>query len=127
MQEFKTAAGRVAFNEGKDIVFTVDDREMTAHPPTTGQLALFMRTDGVRATSSLLGFLSDVLEPIDWRWCEARLHGGVDVGVFAEIATWLIGEWAGRPTLPASDSSDTPSDTGDTSTAKRPAKAAASS
>lgn len=127
MQEFKTAVGRVAFNEGKNIEFTVDDRVMTAHPPTTGQLALFMRTDGVRATSALLGFLSDVLEPIDWRWCEARLHGGVDVAVFAEIATWLIGEWAGRPMLPASDSSSTASDTGASSTEKPRAKAAASS
>ena len=127
MQEFKTAAGRVAFNEGKDITFTVDDREMTAHPPTTGQLALFMRTDGVRAVPSLLGFLSDVLEPIDWRWCEARLHQGIDVGVFAEIATWLIGEWSGRPTMPASDSSPTPSDTGRKSTGKQLATAEATS
>lgn len=127
MQEFKTAVGRVAFNEGKDIRFTIDDREMTAHPPTTGQLALFMRTDGVRAVPQLLSFLSDVLEPNDWRWCEARIHQGVGVEVFAEVTTWLIGEWAGRPTLPATGSSDTPSDTGGSSTEKQPAKVAASS
>ena len=128
MREFSTAAtrGKVGVPNAVDIEFKLDDEVMTAHAPTSGQVALFIqhgRFGGIQSVTSLFEFFSDVLDDADWRKVEAKLRDGMDVDVLSEIVNYLIGEWSGRPTRLSSVSAPTPNGTGRRSTAKRQAVA----
>lgn len=126
MKEFSTAAarGKPGVNNPVDIEFKVDDDELTAHPPTTGQIALYVqggRQGGLRSIEALFSFFSDVLDDDDWKVMETKLRDGMDIDLLTSISTYLIGEWSGRPTSPSSASSPTRNGTGRRSTAKLPA------
>jgi hypothetical protein len=127
MREFEAAIGRAGFtNNDQPIEFKLGDDVLTANPPTTGQLALFFqggRQRGFRTITSLMEFISDILNDRDWAKVQEKLRDGLDVDVLSEIATYLIGEWSGRPTTPSSASSPTRKGTGRRSTVKQPAKA----
>lgn len=128
MREFSTAAnrGKAGVPNAVDIEFKLDDEVLTAHAPTSGQVVLFIqhgRQGGARSIQGLFEFFSDVLDDADWRKVEVKLRDGMDVDLLNEIATWLIGEWSGRPTRLSSVSSATPNGTGPASTGKRQAKA----
>ena len=129
MREFSTAASRSTsgFKNAVDIEFKLDDHELTAHPATTGQVALLVqggRERGIRSVTSLFEFFSDILDDDDWKIVHAKLRDGMDVELLNDIAMWLIGEWSGRPTTSPSASSATRNGTGSRSTVKRQAKAA---
>jgi hypothetical protein len=126
MREFTTAAsrGKAGVTNAVDIEFMLDDEVLMAHPPTSGQVALFIqhgRGGGISSITSLFEFFSDVLEDKDWKIVEDKLRDGMDVELLAEISNYLIGEWSGRPTKPSSASTPTRNGTGQKSTAKRPA------
>jgi hypothetical protein len=125
MREFATAAtrGKPGLVNAGEIEFKLDDDVLTAHTPTTGQVALFVqhgRAGGLRSIESMFEFFSAVLDDKDWAVMEAKLQDGMDVELLAQISNYLIGEWSGRPTQPSSVSAPTPNGTGPPSTAKRP-------
>jgi hypothetical protein len=128
MREFTTAAtrGRAGVPNAIDIEFKLDDDVLTAHAPTSGQVALFVqhgRAGGIASVTSLFEFFSDVLDDPDWKKVEIKLRDGMDVDLLSEISTYLIGEWSGRPTRLSSVSSPTGNGTGPRSTVKRAPKA----
>lgn len=126
MREFSTAAtrGKVGVVNAVDIEFRLDDKVLTAHPPTTGQVALYVQrgsVGGIRSVTSLFEFFSDILDDADWHVIENELRDGMDVEVLGQISNHLIGEWSGRPTPLSSGSAPTRNGTGRRSTAKLPA------
>lgn len=126
MREFSTAAtrGKAGVVNAVDIEFKLDDKVLTAHAPTTGQVALYVqsgRAGGIRTVTSLFEFFSDILDDTDWEVVRECLRDGMDVELLATISSHLIGEWSGRPTSLSSASSPTPNGTGRRSTAKRQA------
>lgn len=129
MKQFKTAArrGEGAVNNPVELTFGFevtegDFVEMTAKPPTTGQLALFFAhqydqgTGGIRA---MFDFVAAVLTDKDYKIIEEKLHDGLDVAVIIEIVQWLTEQWSARPTKAAPDSSGSRRSTGKRSTGKQ--------
>lgn len=128
MREFSTAAnrGRAAFKDADVIEFMLDDRVLTAHAPTAGQLALFMqdaRGGPMRFVAALIDFFQHVLSDEDWAYVENLLAEGMDVDDLSDIYTYLLEDWSGRPTQRSSGSTPTRSGTGQRSTVKRQPKA----
>jgi hypothetical protein len=128
MREFSTAArrGESAVSNPVPITFKFDDREMTAQPPTTGQLVLFIVEQGkggTRTFAALFDLLAEVLDDADYKVIDSALREGVDIMVISEIVNHLIGEWSGRPTGSSPGSSGSQRSTGRRSTAKRPSTA----
>ena len=126
MKEFSTAAtrGKAGVTNPIKIEFKLDDKVLVAHPPTTGQIALFLqggRDGGVNSITAMFEFFSDILDDADWDVMREKLRDGMDVDLLANVSNYLIGEWSGRPTVPSSVSSRTRNGTGRQSTAKRPA------
>jgi hypothetical protein len=129
MKQFRTAArrGQAAVPNAVDIQFEFevdedDFRVLTAHPPTSGQVALFLSArleGGVRTVQALFDLLAATLDQRDYDLIEAQLHDGLDIQVIAEIVEYLIEEWGARPTKPRSASSSSRKTTGARSTAKR--------
>lgn len=128
MKQFQTASrrGAGAVNNAVPITFEFEVREgefveMTAQPPTTGQLALFFAhqyeggTGGVRA---MFDFVAAVLDQRDYDIIEKKLHDGLDVAVVIEIVQYLTSEWSARPTQPSRASSGSRRNTGKPSTGK---------
>ena len=128
MKQFITAArrGKAAVTNPVDVEFEFEASpgnfvQMTAHAPTTGQLALFLghqedaNSGGVRALFSLL---NDVLDDDSYRIIEAQLRDGLDVDVIVEIVQYLVAEWAARPTGPPPGSSASRRTTGAGSTGR---------
>ena len=125
MRTFATAArrGSAAVNNPVDVEFQWERADgvyvnMTAHPPTTGQIALFLGHQGTGAAGvrAMFELLSTVLEDRDYDIIENNLREGLDVTVVVELVQYLTEEWSGRPTQPPSDSSTSPSSTGSPST-----------
>lgn len=136
MRQFTTAAKRgvAGVNNPIDITFEYEVREgefveMTAHPPTTGQLALFMGSGGARGMSSvraLFEFLATVLDERDYAIIEEQLRDGLDLQVIIDVVQYLSTEWSARPTSQPSGSSQSRRSTGRRSTV-RPLPAASTS
>lgn len=125
MRQFGTAARRgvAAVNNPVDIVFQWERSEnvwvdMTAHPPTTGQIALFLGHQGTGAAGvrAMFELLASVLSDTDYLIIENQLRDGLDVQVIVELVQYLTEEWSGRPTSPLSVSPTSPSSTGSPST-----------
>lgn len=108
--------------------FDLDGHEMTANPPTPGQLVLFLtsgRLGAGKQVQALFRFLDSVLDPADYRHIEDALTDGVELSLLSDIASWMVEEWSGRPTEPASASAPTQKPTGKASKAKASSKAPA--
>lgn len=129
MKHFETAARRSAnspVSNPVDITFMFDEHEMTAHPPSTGQVALFTARQldgGIAGVRAMLDFLAQVLGDDDFKILEQALEEGLDILLINEILSYLIEEWSARPTSPSSASSTSRNGTGRRSTAKRAARA----
>lgn len=130
MKQFLTAAkrGAAAVNNPVDITFEYEVNsgefiEMTAHPPTVGQLALFLTEQGdgtgFGAVRSMFQFVATILSEDDYAIIERQLHEGLDLQVITDIVTYLTQEWAARPTQPSSGSSSSRKSTGRRSTVKQ--------
>lgn len=128
MKQFNTAArrGRSSVSNPVDIEFEFEVREgeyvtMTAHAPTTGQLALFFGHQldtGTGSIRAMFDLLSAVLDDRNYAIIEEQLHTGLDVEVVIEIVQYLVSEWAARPTGPPPGSLPSRRTTGRQSTAK---------
>lgn len=137
MKQFTTAArrGAGAVNNPVPITFEFEVREgefveMTAQPPTTGQLALFFAHQydtGTGSVRALFDFLSSVLEPRSYRIIEDQLHDGLDVAVCIEMVQYLTEQWSARPTKKPPTSSGSRRSTGPRSTGRALAVASNSS
>lgn len=129
LKQFHTAArrGAAAVNNPVDITFEYEVREgefieMTAHPPTTGQLALFMADQGKSGAAgvrALFEFLATVLSDENYDVIEEQLREGLDVSVVIEMVRYLTEEWSARPTPPSSASSSSRNNTGRRSTVRQ--------
>lgn len=107
--------------DAEDVAFTLDGRELIAHPPTTGQLALFVAASGSGGLKTITGifeFMEAVLDEDDYDYIEELLHEGVDLDLITDIISALIGEWSARPTGSSSGSTSSRKRTGKPSTAK---------
>lgn len=127
MRQFTTAAKRGAAGVANpiDLSFEYEVREgefieMVAHPPTTGQLALFMGGNGrgMANVRALFDFLATVLDDKDYAIIEGQLRDGLDLQVVIDLVQYLSGEWSARPTSPPSDSSQSRKSTGRRSTVR---------
>jgi len=105
--------------------FEVNEGEfvtMLAHAPSSGQFALLMKSNGERTLAAqmrgMFDFLAAILDDDDYEVIEQQLHEGMDVEVITDLVSWLIGEWADRPTQPRSVSPSSPRTTGRRSTAR---------
>jgi hypothetical protein len=125
MKQFGTAArrGMAAVNNAVDVTFQWERTEgmyvdMTAHPPTSGQIALFLRDQGSgsQGVRSMFELLASVLDDKDYDLIEDQLRDGLDVGVIVELVQYLTEEWSARPTSSPSDSPTSPTSTGSQST-----------
>lgn len=127
-KQFSTAArrGQAAVPNAVEIPFDFETgvdqwKTLTAHPPTSGQVALFLSQQGhggVQTVTALFDFLAAVLNQTDYDVIEAQLREGLDVSVITEIIEYLISEWGARPTTPRSASSRSRNGTGRRSTVK---------
>ena len=124
MKNFETAArrGDASVANPIDIEFQLDGKTLTATPPTTGQLALFIGANGkggLKSVNALFNFLSAILNDDDYAVIEEALQEGVEITVLTDIIGYLVGEWSDRPTSRSSASSASRKTTGKTSTVKR--------
>lgn len=127
IKSFDTAArrGESGVNNPEPITFEIDGDELTAHPPSTGQLALFIATNadgGMKTIQGMFAFLETVLDDGDFDVIREKLREGVDLGLITDIIGYLMEEWSARPTKSSSASSKSRASTGKSSTVKRPAK-----
>lgn len=101
----------ITFTIGKtdvdeDGVETVTKRDITAHPPKEGQIALMMARMGRHSSSSdkvagIIDFFVEVMDQADHDYVVGRLLDREDPFGFndvTQISTWLIEEWGQRPT-----------------------------
>lgn len=124
MKSFETSSrrGKAAVVNPIDIEFELDGAKLTAHPPTTGQLGLFIGGNaegGMKTIQSLFRFLRAVLDDASYKLVEDKLQEGVEISVLTDIIEYLVAEWSGRPTTRSSASSPSRKTTGTSSTAKR--------
>lgn len=109
-----------------DITFQIDGDELIAHPPTSGQLALFLTGTGggVGAVQSMFDFLDAVLDEEGVDIVREKLQEGVELALITDIINYLIEEWTARPTKSSTASTASRKSTGSRSTAKPRKKAA---
>lgn len=129
MKQFNAAARRGTSTVTNPIPITFEFEvrageyiEMTAQPPTTGQIALLLthQSGGVESVEALFDFLASTLTQPDFDIIEKSLQDGMDLDLVFEIVQYLTSEWGSRPTQPPSASSASPRNGGKRSTAKQP-------
>jgi hypothetical protein len=113
---------------GEPVAVDVDGREVTFVPPTTGQWAVTMAggTDSSSPSDQVatqINFFFSMLDPKDVAYFKHRLfdrEDPFDVDNIADIITYLLEEWAARPTKQPSDYLPSQRSGGKKSTATRP-------
>lgn len=129
MKEFRSHAKEAVLENPVPITFMWDERELTIHPPNSGQIALFMasQTEDVELAdqaSAVLNFLQSGMDEEDRQWFRRHLQeGGTTIADITEVMEWLIEQWSLRPTTSSSGSSSRRRNTGKSSTAKQDSKA----
>lgn len=136
MREFVTATYAASQAGQEDEVFgfpievPVDGRKINFNPATTAQITMViaaMEGDLFRKVANIVDFFFSLVDKDeDKAWFRKRLFDSRDAfspGMMEEIVVALIEEWGGRPTPPASDSSQPPQVAGKSSTARRHSKA----
>jgi hypothetical protein len=129
MKSFSTAARATAHEKdlpiGPDVEFEYDERKVVATAPTGAQLALFLSAFGDTADMGTrvvdtLNFFTSRFSRDDAGYFKRRLNDpndSFDFADLAEVLSWLVEEWSGRPTISPSDSASWPTPTGNGSTA----------
>lgn len=113
---------------GEPVTVDVDGREVIFIPPTTGQWAVTMAggTDSSSPSDQIatqINFFFSMLDDKDVHYFKHRLfdrEDAFDVDNIAEIITYLLEEWAARPTKQPSDYLPSQRSAGKRSTATRP-------
>lgn len=108
MREFVTAVKEVVEEEGQvgDLEFKVDGREITAHRPKDGQIAMLMVSMGrhrseMESTVGVIDFFVEVLDEESHAYIVDKLLDRTDefgLEEVSEIMQWMIEEWTARPT-----------------------------
>lgn len=129
MRQFKSAAtAAMTVDNPVDVEFEVDGRVLTASPPSSGQLALFMAAYSGGSppdiAKGVLELFESILDEGDYEWVVEGLRAGtLAMEVLMEVVEYLGEEWSARPTSSASVSSPSRVSTGRASTAKRATRA----
>lgn len=84
----------------------VEKRDVVAHPPKEGQVALMMARTGRHSSTqdkvaAMIDFFVEVLDEGDHQYVVNRLLDRNDpfgLGDVTDVMTYLIEEWGGRPT-----------------------------
>jgi hypothetical protein len=118
-REFITAVEEKALGGPQDVTFTmgssvvgpdgevtVEKREVTAHPPRDGQVAMMMARMGRHSSTSdkiagIIDFFVDILDDEDHQYVVGRLMDRNDpfgIADVTDIMGYLVEEWAARPT-----------------------------
>lgn len=126
MKQFKSSAEPIGFEGAQEITFLIDGDEVTAHPPTPGQIAMMMAAQArTRDTSDriagVIDFLHGVFDDRGRKMLETRLmdrENPLDFEVIEDVLMWLVEEWSARPTVSPSDSAPSPRSSGRKSTAR---------
>ena len=136
MEPFITAAEADDTDEivGKPITFMLDDEEVTALPPTTSQMALFMAAfadsapnDEV-AVMDTINFFMSLFEGDDATYVKRKLLDRNDpfgLKAVTKLIILLVEEWSGRPMSSPQDSPTLPASDGPRLTATTRSKAGA--
>jgi len=115
MKEFSTAVEVVEgeeTGEERQIKFKIDDRMMTAYPPTDSQMAFMLATMGRGQTDetrfgSMVTLIMNTLKEDDRDYFESRQvsrNNSIPMPVIEGIFEYIIEEWSGNPTQSPSDS-----------------------
>lgn len=132
MREFVTAAEKAEESaEGgpEPLVFAIDGHELRAYQPSEGQFALLMMAMGRYTTQTdqfagILDFFIQVLDSESERHVLDRMsqrETTIDMDTIADILTWMIEEWGGRPFQNRSASTSSRRNGGRKSTPRTPA------
>lgn len=115
IKEFTTAANAAVDEDagevGASVTVSIDGREVTFLPPTSGQLAVTLAGSGDMASemeqvASTINFFFSLLDDRDSAYFRRRLfkrNDPFDVDNIAELVEYLIEEWSARPTKQPSD------------------------
>jgi len=126
MKEFTTAAkAAVAEDDDGVITFMVDDLEVKAYQPSSGQMAMVYQAlsdynSDQRKVAGIIDFFFGLLDNDAEQALGRRLlsrEDPFDLDQVTEIISWLVEEWAGRPTQSSSGSTRSPTPIGPKSTA----------
>lgn len=120
-----TAASSATFENNVPVTFHIDADEVTAHPPTEGQLALVLGSMADEGSptmvSEVLSFFFGMFDDDDARLLRERMRNGtLPMDAVSEIIEALIEEWSKRPTKSPSGSTQSRRRTGKNSTEKQP-------
>jgi hypothetical protein len=131
VREFVTAAEKAETDEGgpEPLVFTLDGEELRAYQPSEGQFALLMMAMGRHTTqtdqfSGILEFFVQVLDRDSEQLVLNRMmrrETTIPMETIADILTWMIEEWGGRPFQKPSASTSSRRTGGRKSTQRTPA------
>jgi len=125
VKEFTTAAKEAVTDDEQVVEFTVDGLEVRAHQPSSGQMAMVYQalsdynTDQ-RKVAGIIDFFMGLLDEDVQQALGQRLlsrEDPFDLDQVTNILTWLVEEWAGRPTRSSSGSTRSPTAIGPKSTA----------
>jgi hypothetical protein len=126
VKEFTTAA-KAAVSDDDDAVveFTVDGLEVKAYQPSSGQMAMVYQAlsdynSDQRKVAGIIDFFFGLLDENVQQVLGKRLlsrEDPFDLDQVTEILSWLVEEWAGRPTQSSSGSTRSPTPIGPKSTA----------
>jgi hypothetical protein len=132
MKQFITAASEadeLEEGERKDLVFMIDDREVTAYFPGDGQIAVYMATTASFASkreqvAGALNFFVSVFDEDTHSWVVSRLFDRTDdfgLKQVTDILQYMMEEWTGNPTVAPSTSTRSRPTTSRRSTRPTPA------
>lgn len=143
MKEFKTAAKKQVVSESGEKVdtresmqFKHDDTVVTCYRPSESQVGLLVavQSGGVATddeyVATIIDFFQAQFDEDSARYFKRRLLDGKDdfeLEDMNDILTWMLEEWAQRPTKPSSDSTLSPQSSGDGSTETSNSEASSSS
>lgn len=127
MKEFTSAVEEVEREDaGEDAIqpvkFKLDGREMTANPPTDGQLVFIMAAMGrgqsnQQRLAAMVNIMMEVLDPEDQDYFEGRLltretKERIGFKTIEDVFEFIVEQWFGTPTEGPSDSAAPPQSDG---------------
>lgn len=112
MKEFSTAIRDAVEDPEAPMEFKIDGQVVKAFRPTDGQIAMLMAALGRHTTEStkiagVIDFFVYTLDDESYNYVVNRLLSRDDqlqLDQIQEVIEWMIEEWSGRPTQPASAS-----------------------
>ena len=112
MKEFSTAIRDAVEDSEAPMEFKIDGHVVRAFRPTDGQIAMLMAALGRHTSEStkvagVIDFFVYTLDDESYNYVTNRLlsrDDALEMDQIQEVIEWMIEEWSGRPTQPASGS-----------------------